>query len=982
MAKIKIGETLNPNSSSTPDESTKELSPVNLPGNVLSNPEELKMFIDSFNADELPNYTIDLLSLKHCLNYLQQASQSKVEVLSEPAVCKETHDDGAEAAVTAKQEKGNKTGQSRGTTHYQLTQNVIGKKYKQKKLANSPHKRTIKTKRAAQKRKADHELSNPIAENQPSLVGSMASKSSEIEENTTKASLNRYVTNPTLVGNSSDIRVETDITHTVSAEMPRETETCSEQCVDNIGDLQSDHEKCVKKTETETKAEFSVNKIKEKEPTAISGKSQTDNIEGCNEPNESNLEKAVENKTTESHLSVMNSPDMDESKQAKTAQSNIALVMNKLIDTVLKCQLKPSSKETDKGGVGQVVHLNDEHKMLWVRFHGRVVTKLIMPTGNFFIMTEILRRCFRIKEPRKNKKIQHILIQKKTVLKIPDTELPKIFYEPVIKNLMERQVIKTVPSSFSIIGEDDAKQLFHHILGNKYCGDGCVSVWTGPRAEADANGQSKESKKRELHTSAEPEKTGIKLESSKRQSNKDRNIFEIIDLCSDEEDGYQSDRTVPYIDGTPSSRLADVQSVGSLSISIKEEDAPQIKTAELKSVSPPNIEQTDCAQQKSTVCESGELAQEACVENSAEQKKELFLHSSSNLKTTVPKDNENVSVEMPDMIDPSNTSAAKECESHTVMGSSEFEKSSRAKNNKNLEVKKESNKKDPASEDEIILIETDDESELTRESGNNFNRQEPIKQEKVTQEDIIQSELVQDSESKNEHVDNEPMLTIDPDSVRSLFDYENISDAEDNEENVNNKETTPEVLDSSVDISIAHKDKEGCAILDNIVPETVKSSDHDKVSKMKKSAEKDKTRGKKEILIHSISDQTYDNIINLNSENILCEEKTVIPSPHSKVNVVNINDEAEDSAVVSMKSEVSDELKTSEKSEEAQSEKAKEMISAKEMEDLSLFKINGEWVIPDDGYSKIERAQKQLQEIISRANKTKSETELKAIAGN
>ncbi|KAL4227764.1 hypothetical protein ACF0H5_013200 [Mactra antiquata] len=202
--------------------------------------------------------------------------------------------------------------------------------------------------------------------------------------------------------------------------------------------------------------------------------------------------------------------------------------------------------------------LNDTHRITWVRFHGKIVTRLITPDGNFFILTEILRRCFRIKEPNKRKKYKKIKNTKKERLNIPDINMEQVFFYYVVQSLQSRDVIRAVPDNFEIISEKNACRLFHYVCERKYCKDGCITPYyktvpskvqfDGPVCDLDKNGKN-------------PDYSNVVR--NVNNNLKDRNVFdmiqgemgfnqnEVIDLCSEDSDGYATDVTCPYVDGEP-----------------------------------------------------------------------------------------------------------------------------------------------------------------------------------------------------------------------------------------------------------------------------------------------------------------------------------------------------------------------------------------------------------------------------------------------
>lgn len=224
----------------------------------------------------------------------------------------------------------------------------------------------------------------------------------------------------------------------------------------------------------------------------------------------------------------------------------------------------------------QVYSVTSTHKMTWVRFHGRTVTHLITPSGKFFILKEILRRCFRIQEPNKNLQFNRIGILKRKVLKIPDIELEPLFYDYVVKNLIDRKVIRTIPDKFIIISEEDANRLFHHVCKDQYCGSACVTPFFQKQTCSTLKPE-----KVGLPTSSDNAVAGSSIKSNNTNlplPEKGRNLFdvlereasatierkqnsgedkekhgEIIDLCrhEDELNGYDSDKTLPYVDGKP-----------------------------------------------------------------------------------------------------------------------------------------------------------------------------------------------------------------------------------------------------------------------------------------------------------------------------------------------------------------------------------------------------------------------------------------------
>ncbi|XP_060600108.1 uncharacterized protein LOC132753632 [Ruditapes philippinarum] len=286
-----------------------------------------------------------------------------------------------------------------------------------------------------------------------------------------------------------------------------------------------------------------------------------------------------EEKDTSSHTEINKNINSDEikekiSEQSEEAGREIKLATDESIKentTLTQKETDPSDSDksenkisdTESRSCTQVYSVTDTHKMTWVRYHGKTVTRLITPDGYFFIMKEILRRCFRIQEPNKSLKFSKIGILKRKVLKIPDIELAPLFYDYVVKNLVERKVIKTIPDKFIIISEVDANRLFHFVCKDQYCGNSCVTPFfqntassSEKQSETSKESQTKMTSKkdRNLFDFIESETVSPKSSASKASMKKKRlSSSECINLCSDDEksNGYDSDRTLPYVDGKP-----------------------------------------------------------------------------------------------------------------------------------------------------------------------------------------------------------------------------------------------------------------------------------------------------------------------------------------------------------------------------------------------------------------------------------------------
>ncbi|XP_053405817.1 uncharacterized protein LOC123566442 isoform X2 [Mercenaria mercenaria] len=322
-------------------------------------------------------------------------------------------------------------------------------------------------------------------------------------------------------------------------------------------------EKEKQNVEVKSPAKVLVDKLKD-----VSAVTETNEIE----TNEDQNKDHVDTKRSEERKEV------DESKTIAVIESQKTQEENASKDDLQVENINSEPSNIESPSSTQVYSVTDTHKMTWVRYHGKTVTQLITPDGNFFIMKEILRRCFRIQEPNKSLKFGKIGILKRKVLKIPDIELEPLFYDYVVKNLVERKVIRTIPQKFIIISEEDANKLFHYVCKDQYCGSACVTPFIQSRAatglkHSEMNSSSNSSavsdisqtkpvvkKDRNLFDFLEKETVSPKVEKGisdnlpkkKRQKHPSS---EVINLCSDEEDsnGYDTDKTLPYIDGKPTS---------------------------------------------------------------------------------------------------------------------------------------------------------------------------------------------------------------------------------------------------------------------------------------------------------------------------------------------------------------------------------------------------------------------------------------------
>ena len=138
----------------------------------------------------------------------------------------------------------------------------------------------------------------------------------------------------------------------------------------------------------------------------------------------------------------------------------------------------PVKKDADKTSECEMTHTFDEaHKATIVRFHNKTVLLLSTEKGNFFLMKELLKRCFckdiTDKEEILKTKRNTLLIKEKQ-LNIPFKAMDKIFYSFVKKYFLKRKISRTLHSEVSVISEEDANRLFHVIYKEKYCTNGCI----------------------------------------------------------------------------------------------------------------------------------------------------------------------------------------------------------------------------------------------------------------------------------------------------------------------------------------------------------------------------------------------------------------------------------------------------------------------------------------------------------------------------
>lgn len=411
----------------------------------------------------------------------------------------------------------------------------------------------------------------------------------------------------------------------------------------------------------------------------------------------------------------------------------------------------------------QVYSVSRTHKMTWVRYHGQTVTYLITPDGNFFIMKEILRRCFRIQNPNKILKFNKIGILKRKILNIPDIKLESVFYDYVVKNLVERKVIKTVPDHFIIISEVNANRLFHYVCKTQYCGDACITPYyknqTSSMAPAESDNIAKvPCSTNDTEVAGCSNATDTATESSKEFDNslakmivkKDRNLFdfiknetsspkvdsnlykssprakshrhvanEVINLCSDDENSNysDSDKTLPYIDGHATSfdKVRDLSS--------KDEDEQEIICEHIKNNScDPSVAESDKTQENEVkpigassnylVLKSNEsspiklVTDMDCVTEETNMQQTIALANSPNIEISVTPEELNKIVEKESQIESAKHTNVLEKKTEHESQTSDNSESLRGKHDRH---------------DSDIIIINDDEEEVIAKCGDTFD---------------------------------------------------------------------------------------------------------------------------------------------------------------------------------------------------------------------------------------------------------------------
>lgn len=961
---------------------------------VISKPEQLHKLLHSINTEELPNYSIDLFTLKNCLEYVPQQGNTKPSCDKEESV-----------PNTKVKPKSVKTTRKRVCKAAARSPQAKSKYQKQKTTLNKKYKQTRKKVAASAKTKSGKNNAVSTVQSQQKSVTKCSVDKTQVE----------------------DIR-------------------------DAAVSKNSDSEPVIDKGETICPNADA--KENEDDMTTDASTHQSDEV------NSVNVQNNEQNIATE----TVNFGDLKE-------QNEIPKTSGKSGSDKQLEEKSTTSKETSNTG-GKVVLLTADHKMLWVRFHGKVVTKLVMPEGSFFIMTEILRRCFRIKEPRKNKTIQDILIKKKNVLKIPDVELPKIFYEAVVRNLLERQVIKTVPTMFTVIGEEDAKRLFHYILERKYCGEGCVTAWTGPKlAQADkrkqdvaSSGEAKCSQQEVSKTVLKRDVVNIPCAEIQKERHNQNNFDEfVINLCSDNEDGYHSDYTVPYVDGKPYERQLEVNS---------ELAKVQINNSVEHPKHALNEDENIAVVKKEIVLETKEydgnktidskitnkmLFEDGTNQNSEQIEPERIVEQSRSINSAlVNEQSDHLSLVHKVFMDMPDVKTSTDFGEKTVLSPEiEVKVSDESKDN-SCESKaspaEKVNTMHSEEEEDIILIDTENEASSPVRNSN---------ESKDLNEKVIENDEPADAVLTLK-VESVTSLAVDPNSIKTVSNFENISDVEDNVETVtqnykynekgmvavdqelvptelqlvshsysdeilvaskldnhsemteNNtsfsnvassiKQTGDTLLDSSKSLD-NNKNVEAIDQIERIEvcadEGTVSNAgdicplNSDKVS-CRKSCDKNKHETleqeieefRKEVSINDEISQkiqnreqpsvpAYTNILSKEVHQLSIGNDTDIDQGISKC--INID-------AVETSSRTESELNSEDSARERNEELNSDFVVVKDPEerieiDLTLEEVDGEYVIPEDGQMRIEQVQERLQEMVGRANKAKTKDELKNVVG-
>ena len=1025
----------------------------------ISKPEDLTELINSINAEELPKYSIDLLSLKHWIDFFKQGNcANDTRELTDTVGNEKDQETVRSADATVKPRRGRppknklKLGSSPKNivkSNYQQTQSAINKKYKQMTSSNSKPKNKTLNKRTVRR---FFKAANAQKDKTPE-VESMDAEAAAVIQEVTMPVLEKQTTvvedkkTVVLTHNNVVEKVPLDDEHLEGKDI--ESDEVNEQEIELYPAVEID-------------IDVPPDYIVENKASEAEGVDILDNTNACDiaetsrcveEGNESNIKANMKRKisadekvkresnsnlkmertlSTEENVCTVTDlkPSPVETKEEPTdvqEQASMDTSDGSVSEQVNKQLVKSESKDFSKGDHKKMIHLTVEYKMMWVRFHGRVVIKLIMPEGNHFIMTEILRRCFRIKEPGKNKKIQHILNEKNYVLKIGDKELPELFYQPVIENLMSRQVIKTVRKSYSIIHEDKAKELFHHILGDEYCGSGCITKFTRQKSEHrdkvedSDNKLVKESGDIEIvkvEKSGEDRKIKRKMNSKKR----DRNIFDVIDLCSDDEIGYHSDTTEPYVDGKPSERLTEVQSC--ISDTLQDEHSQITDTGDMFEITEKDFNVVGIKNSAKTPIDHANMFKRLSKGLSDVRR----LSKASTIASSL--DNE------------SDIKLVNESEARTKVKEQESS----------------------TSEDEIVLISTDDDVDVNigQSVADDIVAESETESQNVYEQGNPVSAYASSPTSVPE-MESGPSLVIDPSSVRTLNESENIAhkypDHADTD-NIDKHETSERGDNLRQDMADTDSTNEGLTMpnMDSARSRQnseLESDKHDSTAKSEKSkcdkpneitkeseiiGGKQKNpenvsdaKGNQSIVQHSsdkcypirftmIKDPKYNNCsdtesvdnsenvpgdigIELETDTITGKFSTGLDETDIVVNtkrleavknklkngattfktqkndkgeslVICLDDEDEDLPVI-IKYESSDNHSDGFKRDSAE-ETSKAVLP--QLDDLTIEKVNGQLVIPGDGYKRLDLAQKQLQELVRKANKAKGK-ELEAIAG-
>jgi len=204
-------------------------------------------------------------------------------------------------------------------------------------------------------------------------------------------------------------------------------------------------------------------------------------------------------------------------------------------------------KSNNQAPPDYVKRISPNHEIILVRFHGKTITKLISPSGNFFILVELLRRCFRITGANKKRQVDGIR-RKQKQLNIPEIVMEEVFYQHAVIFLTNRHVIKTVPPNFFVIKESDALRLFHHIFNDQYCSPGCITRFV--------NKQTSDAAKSQMPPVLS--KAERKVRKQEPIAGPSKQVDEVIDLCDGNSDVDDSN-TMPYVDGSPHERLQELE---------------------------------------------------------------------------------------------------------------------------------------------------------------------------------------------------------------------------------------------------------------------------------------------------------------------------------------------------------------------------------------------------------------------------------------